>query len=158
MALEASLRGTTSARYRDLDTQKKLLEQSLRSRIRNSTPNPDKLMLPTQTLPALAAEYFRLEGAFAIRMGVYKFLVQQAEFLKLEASKSIKVVSVIDPPWVNDKRISPKRRIVVQSVFVLSFIASVSLVVLAAAWRSYRKDNPQSEVMLRDIKRGLWFH
>lgn len=154
MELEASLRGKTSARYRDLVTQKNILERTLRSQMRSS-PNPDRLMLPTQSLPSIATEYFRLERTFAIRLGVYKYLVQQAELLKLDASKNIKVVSVIDPPWVNEKRVSPARRIVVQTVFVLSFLGMIVLVLLLAAWSRYKEENPEALKSVNDIRQGL---
>src|SRR5690606_5945734 len=101
------------------------------------------------------AEYFSLERAFAIRLGVYKYLVQQAELLKLDASKNIKVISVVDPPWVNDKRFSPRRRIIVQAVFLVSLFASIALAVVHAAWQRYWGENPAARTMVADIRKGL---
>jgi capsule polysaccharide export protein KpsE/RkpR len=154
LALEAAMRGTTSGRYRDLVLQKKLLEQTLQNQLRNRA-HSNTLIPPTRSLPALAAEYFRLERAFTIRMGVFKFLVQQAEMLKLDADKSIQVISVIDPPWVNDKKVAPKRRIAVQATFILSFLFSVFIVILWAAWERHIREHPLSAQTMTEIKHSL---
>jgi capsule polysaccharide export protein KpsE/RkpR len=147
MALEAELRGTASPRYRDLQVEKRLMEKSLRGRM-SRAKDSTSLIFPTQSVPALAAEYFRLERNFEIRMGVYKYLVQQAELLKLDANKTIQVISVIDPPWVNDKRVSPRRRVVVEAVFILSILFFTTLALLLALWDKYRAENPESSKRL----------
>lgn len=155
MALEASLRSTTSAKYRDLSIQKRLVEQTLKRQLSGDASDSSTMMPPTQTLPALAAEYFRIERAYTVRLAVYKFLVQQVEMLKLDAEKNIQVISVIDPPWVNDKRISPKRRVVVESVFIFAFLFASAYVVAGEAWRKRRKENPELDRLVREIKAGL---
>jgi uncharacterized protein involved in exopolysaccharide biosynthesis len=152
--LEAALRGTLSARYEDLKVQRRLLEKTLADQMR-SRVDTNSLILPTHTLPALATEYFRHERAYVVRLGVYKFLVQQAEMLRFEADKNIRVISVVDPPWLNDKRVSPKRRIVVQSVFVISLLLSIFLVILHEAWRRHCEKNPESVLMASEIRRNL---
>ncbi len=157
MALESELRGSTSSRYRDMQIEKRLLEKSLRGRMTNSSDS-NSLIFPTQSAPGLASEYFHLERAFSIRMGVYKYLVQQAEFLKLDANKTIQVISVIDPPWVNDKRVSPRRRVIVEAVFILSLLFFTTLALLFSVWDKYRAENPEKSAhLLGDIRRGLSF-
>ena len=120
--------------------------------LRNSSDS-NTLMLPAHTLPVLATQYFRLERAYTIRLGVFKYLVQQVEALKLEANKNVQVISVIDPPWTDNKRVSPKRRIMVEAVFILSLIFGIVVVVLQAAWRG--QVNPENLKLISEIKRGL---
>lgn len=155
MAVEAALRGTSSARYADLAVERKLQEKALAGRIRNA-PGDNSFILPTKMLPSLTTEYLRLERAYNIRLGVYKYLVQQAETLRLEAGKNIRVISVIDPPWVNDKRVSPRRRVVVESVFVLSLIFSVFLTILQAAWARHKETHPDSGRLALELRRNLF--
>lgn len=152
LALEKALRGNSSARYQDLSVQKELLEKTLMGQLRNSSDS-NTLMLPAHTLPVLATQYFRLERAYTIRLGVFKYLVQQVEALKLEANKNVQVISVIDPPWTDNKRVSPKRRIMVEAVFILSLIFGIVVVVLQAAWRG--QVNPENLKLISEIKRGL---
>ncbi len=155
MAVEAALRGTSSAKYSDLAVQKSLLLQTLKDKLR-SHADSNSLMLPAQTLPALANEYFRLERAYSIRLAVYKYLVQQVESLKLDANKNAQVISVLDPPWNNDKRIAPKKRIMVESVFILSFILASVFSVLQSRWKKHQEENPESRALVLDMKKNLF--
>ncbi|MCD6024318.1 MAG: lipopolysaccharide biosynthesis protein [Fibrobacteria bacterium] len=157
LALEASMRGTSSSKYGDLQVQKRLVENTLRKQLEGDQASgaPGTLMPGTRLLPSLIAEYYRLERAYLIRMAVYKFLVQQAEMLKLDAERNIQVISVVDPPWANDKRIAPKRRVVVEAVFVLSLLLSTAFVVAGSAWTRHRRENPSTNALLRDIRTQL---
>lgn len=154
LALEAALRGTSSAQYHDLSVQKDLLQRTLQHQLRNSGDS-NTLILPAHALPALAAEYFRLERAYNVKLGVYKYLIQQVEALKLEANKNIRVISVLDPPWPNDKRVFPKRRVMVEAVFILFFILASVIAVLQAVWSRHQEENPETGRLVEDIKKNL---
>jgi capsule polysaccharide export protein KpsE/RkpR len=154
MELEAALRGTSSSRYRDLKIEKDLLQNTLARQMRNDS-DPNSLILPAKTLPALSTEYFRLERAYAIRLGVYKYLVQQVEGLKLNADRDVQVISVIDPPWVNDKRVAPKRRIIVEAVFFISLLLSSSLAIFLTLWSRHKEEHPESGRQFAEIRRSL---
>lgn len=155
MALEGALRGTSSSRYRDLKVQRRLLEKTMLGKMRDRVDS-NSLVHPATTLPTLATEYFRLERAYKIKLGLYKYLVEQVEALKLDADKNINVLTTIDPPWVNDKRVSPKRRIIVQAVFILSLLLSSLLAVILALWDKRKADRPELGAMLQDVRRSLF--
>jgi len=154
MALEANMGGTSSPKYRDLRVQRQMVERTLRKQV-DGQDDPTTLMPPTRTLPLLLVEYYRMERAYTIRLGVYKFLVQQAEMLRMDAEKNIQVISVLDPPWTNNKRVSPKRRVIVEATFILSFLISVGFVLLQAAWERQRKHNPETDRLVAQIKSSL---
>ena len=154
MALEGALRGKTGGKYKDLESEKRLLEQNLQARL-HSAADSNSLMLPTHSLPLLATEYFRLERAYTVRLGVYKYLVQQVEVLKLDANKNVQVISVIDPAWVNNKRVSPKRRVAVEATFLISFVLCTVLAALLSLWEKYRLENPQVAVEIRNLRSQL---
>lgn len=155
MAYEKALRGASSPRYHDLNIEMQLTRKALERQLRDET-DTNSLLIPTHALPSLFTEYFRLERAYAIRLGVYKYLVQQIEALKLNADRDVQVISVVDPPWVNDKRISPKRRIVVQAVFILSLLFSVVLALVLNSWNQHRASHPETNAMLADLRKNLF--
>jgi uncharacterized protein involved in exopolysaccharide biosynthesis len=155
MMLEGELRGTGSARYKELQSEIRLSERALKAKLR-SPADSNSLLLPTQTLPSLVTEYFRLERAYTVRLGVYKYLVQQVEMLRLDVNKNVQVISVIDPPWLNTKRVSPKRRILVQTVFFLFFILSCITALLVSLWEQNRREHPQLGRRVSDIRAGLF--
>lgn len=155
MDLEAALRGRSSAKYRDLQIEKDLLQKTARAQFRNQTDS-NTLLLPAHALPALTMNYLRLERAYTVKLGVYKYLVQQVEALKLDANKNIQVISVLDPPWTNDKRTAPKRRILVETIFILSFIMAMILAILQVRWRKHQDENPETRQLVMEIKKNLF--
>ncbi len=152
MALEAALRGTTSSRYRDLGVEKNLMQKSLEQKLKSHSTDSNTLVLPAKMLPALAMEYFRLDRAYKVKLGRYKYLVQQVEALKLDADKNINVISVLDPAWTSDKRVSPKRRILVEAAFVVSLLLSCAAAVLLEMWEKYMLANPSSLKVVQEIR------
>lgn len=155
LALEKALRGTRSARYQDLETQIALTQKALERQM-NQGSDMDRLILPANSLPGVVTDYFRLERAYTIKLGVFKYLVQEVEMLKLSADKEFGAISVVDSAWVNDKRVSPKRRATVQVVFVLSFLLGTSIAVVRAFWRQHSENNPDSRSIMTDIRRNLF--
>jgi uncharacterized protein involved in exopolysaccharide biosynthesis len=139
MDLEAALRGRETAHYQKLGLQRQRMGKELKARFGGRTDS-SSLSLPIRIVPALALEYYRLERAFTIKFTLFKFLIQQAEMLKLEQAKNIKAVSVIDPPFEDRKRVAPKRRVIVQVVFIASFIFAALIAVLWALWERHRRD------------------
>jgi uncharacterized protein involved in exopolysaccharide biosynthesis len=155
MELEAALRGTASSKYRDLSVKRNLLKKSMAGKLKN-TLDSNSLVLPARALSTLALEYFRLDRTYKVKLGLFKYLTQQIESLKLEAEKNTQVISLLDPPWVNDKRVFPKRRVMVQAAFVLSLIFSSLLAVLLAVWERHRTEKTLSHSLATEIRRELF--
>lgn len=154
MAMETAMRGTSGSRYRELATRKRLLEEAMGDKLRADT-GPDRLSRPVRKIPHLAAEYMRLERAYKVRLGVYKYLIQQAEGLKLEADRNIQVLTVIDPPWVDDKRVFPKPAPTVALAAGVALLLA-ALGVLARAWFRRRVDGDQQALeIISGIRRDL---
>lgn len=154
LAMEAALRGTSGSRYQNLLVRKRLLENILSRKIR-SRADSNSLVLPVRQVPMLATEFFRLERAYRVKLGLYKYLIQQAEALKLDADKNIQVISVIDPPWANEKRVSPKRRIIVEAVFILSFLLSAAFAVFREFWTRSVREGEDTRRLLEGIRQEL---
>ena len=155
MALESALRGTASSRYRDLSVKHGLLKKSMAGKLKNNLDS-NSLVLPARALSALAVEYFRLDRSYKVKLGVFKYLTQQIESLKLEAEKNTQVVSLLDPPWVNNKRVFPKRRVMVQAAFVLSLLFSSLMAVLLSVWESHKLGRTVTHTLASEIRRELF--
>jgi uncharacterized protein involved in exopolysaccharide biosynthesis len=75
--------------------------------------------------PQLYSEYLRREAEIRIQEALYKVLRQQSEQMRLEEAKMLTNLHVLEPPWENDKKISPKRGLIlVFTVFFTFFLAS----------------------------------
>jgi capsule polysaccharide export protein KpsE/RkpR len=155
MALEGAIRGTSGSRYQNLAVQKRLLQKVLQRKLQAPTDS-NSLAMPVRMVPALATEYFRLERAYKVKLGLYKYLIQQAEALKLDADKNIQVITVLDSPWANDKRVAPKRRLVVETVFILAFLFSSLIAVLMAVWEKHRAEGSETHKLVMDIRKNLF--
>lgn len=155
MDLESSLRGKDTPRYQKLDLQKRRLQKELRSKFEGSS-DTSSLNLPINVVPSLALEYYRIERAYNIKLTLFKFLIQQVEMLKLEQAKNIKAISVIDPPWANDKKVSPKRRLIIQIVFLALLAFSSLLAVILTLWEKHKTGNTDTYRRIQDIRNGLF--
>lgn len=154
MALESALRGTNGSRYQNLAVQKRMLQKTLQERLRTPADS-NSLVLPVKMMPALATEYFRLDRAYKVKLGLYKYLIQQVEALKLDADRNIHVITVLDPPWANEKRVSPKRRLVVEAAFILSLLFTSLIAVLLSLWERHRLEETGTYRLMRDIRANL---
>ncbi|MEO7425077.1 MAG: GNVR domain-containing protein [Fibrobacteria bacterium] len=155
MALEAALRGKDGSRYQNLAVQKRLLQKTMNGKMRSPTDS-NSLVMPIRNIPAMATEYFRLERGYKVKLGLYKYLIQQAEALKLDADKNIQVITVLDQPWTNDKRVSPKRRIVVEAVFILSLLFATVLAVLMSLWDRHKQEGSETHRLVQEIRKDLF--
>ena len=76
--------------------------------------------------PELYSEYLRREAEIRIQEAMYKVLRQQSEQMRMEEAKMLTNLHVLEPPWENDKKISPKRGLIlVFTVFFSFFFASL---------------------------------
>ena len=155
MALESALRGKEGSKYQNLAVQRNLLQKSLQSKLQDPSDS-NSLVLPVRMLPALATEYFRLERGYKVKLGLYKYLIQQAEALKLDADRNIQVITVLDAPWTNEKRVSPKRRIVVETVFILTFLLSALLAVLSTLWERQKAESNETRMFVSEIRSKIF--
>ena len=155
MDLESALRGKEGSRYQNLAVQRRLLQKSLQAKLQNPSDS-NSLVLPVRLVPALATEYFRLERAYKVKLGLYKYLIQQAEALKLDADRNIQVITVLDAPWANEKRVSPKRRIVVEAVFILTLLFTSFLTVLSTLWERQKTESAETRMFVSDIRANIF--
>ena len=123
MNFEKLDRGENSKRYQELSKRVKGVNAALGGTLKGKHSNIGLLELKKS--PELYAEYLRREAEIRIQEAMYKVLRQQSEQMRLEEAKMLTNLHVLEPPWENNKKISPKRGLIlVFTVFFTFFLAS----------------------------------
>lgn len=117
-------RGEDSKKYDELTKRSRTIDQSLNKVLSGKQENVGLLSL--KKTPDLVAKYLRMEEEIKVQVALYKVLRQQSEQLRIEEAKTLKNLHVLQPPWENDKKISPRRGLIlIFTVFVFTFIALI---------------------------------
>lgn len=84
------------------------------------------LLPPIKNLPDLGTEYYRLYRDLEIKNKIIVFITPLLEQARLEQSKNIPSVIILDPPLVPERKDRPKRSLIILaatlSVFSISFL------------------------------------
>ena len=124
MNFEKLDRGENSKRYQELLKRSKGVNSALGGALKGR--HSDIGLLELKKSPELYAEYLRREAEIRIQESMYKVLRQQSEQMRLEEAKMLTNLHVLESPWVNNKKISPKRGLIlVFTVFFTFFLASL---------------------------------
>lgn len=117
-------RGEDSKKYDELTKRSRTIDQSLNKVLSGKQENVGLLSL--KKTPDLVARYLRMEEEIKVQVALYKVLRQQSEQLRIEEAKTLKNLHVLQPPWENDKKISPRRGLILMfTVFVFTFMALI---------------------------------
>ena len=142
MNFEKLDRGENSRRYQELSKRIKGMNSALGGTLKGKHSNIGILELKKS--PELYAEYLRREAEIRIQESMYKVLRQQSEQMRMEEAKMLTNLHVLEPPWENDKKISPKRGLIlVFTVFFTFFFISL-ICNLVEFMRSESRTNPRT--------------
>lgn len=106
-AYEKLRRGEDTKKYDELTKRSRTIDQSLNKVLSGKQENIG--MVSLKKTPDLVAKYLRMEEEIKVQLALYKVLRQQSEQLRIEEAKLLKNLHVLQPPWENDKKISPLR-------------------------------------------------
>ena len=124
MNFEKLDRGENSKRYQELSKRMKGMNSALGGTLKGK--HSDIGILELKKSPELYSKYLRREAEIRIQEAMYKVLRQQSEQMRMEEAKMLTNLHVLEPPWENDKKISPKRGLIlVFTVFFSFFFASL---------------------------------
>jgi tyrosine-protein kinase Etk/Wzc len=98
-------------------------------------------IIPTGSVPQIGQEYVRVMREFKIQETLVELLTKQYELAKLSEAKSVSNIQVIQKPHVPDKKVKPKRILIVLGVTILAFLSSISWAVI----RDYLHNMPDNE-------------
>jgi len=139
MNFEKLDRGENSKRYQELSKRVKGMNSAMGATLKGKHSNIGILELKKS--PQLYAEYLRREAEIRIQEAMYKVLRQQSEQMRLEEAKMLTNLHVLEPPWENDKKISPKRGLILAFTVFFSFFLATFLCNLVEYMRSESRTN-----------------
>lgn len=102
---------------------------TIRAQLKQSWERGDSdLFMAVRDLPAATMDFLRHQRELEIANKKLLFMLPQLEQAKIEEVNDVPVLEVLDPPVLPEKRIKPKRTIMVLSAALLALLASGVLV------------------------------
>ncbi len=158
MNYESQLRGTDSKRYSELSKRYSSLNTAI-----NQTLNGKQQSMGLITLkksPQLGAEYMRKQEEIKVQAALYKLLRQQSEQMQLEEAKKLTNLHVLEAPWPNDKKVRPRRGILLMFTTFISFLFATLIANFIEYMRSEgeKGSNTATEWNMLVKKLAFWRH
>ena len=139
MNFEKLDRGENSRRYQELSNRAKGVNSALGGALKGKHSNIGLMELKKS--PELYAEYVRRETEIRIQESMYKILRQQSEQMRLEEAKTLTNLHVLEPPWENNKKFSPKRGLILVFTVFISFFLTTFFCNFVEFMRSEKRKN-----------------
>lgn len=98
----------------------------------------NKVLLAFQEIPDLGLEYTRLYREVELQSKIMEFLLPQYEQARMEETKNIPSLQVIDQPYVALNKAKPQRSLIVIATTIMAFILSVLYVLFEYRTRDIR--------------------
>lgn len=148
-----------NARLSILEVEQRLLEMTMRTgspelekltveldnlraqiaKIQSGTGDEESLFPPLNEFPDIAAGYLRLVIELRAQEGVLQYVRLLFEDATIQANRRISVLRIIDPPFIPEQRVWPKRKqIVIVSTIAVFFWTCFVLLVLDTRGRQMR--------------------
>jgi tyrosine-protein kinase Etk/Wzc len=102
------------------------LKEELYKLERKGGNNPDPLM-PTGRMPSIGMEYLRKLRDVKYNETLYELLAKQYEMAKLDEARDAAVIQIIDKAVQPERKVKPKRALIVVSSTFIGFLLSVFL-------------------------------
>ena len=142
MNFETLDRGENSKRYQELSKRMKGMNSALGGTLKGK--HSDIGIMELKKSPQLYSEYLRREAEIRIQEAMYKVLRQQSEQMRMEEAKMLTNLHVLEPPWENDKKISPKRGLILVFTVFFTFFFATLLCNLVEYMRSESRTNSKT--------------
>lgn len=98
-----------------------------------------KILLAFYDLPDLGLEYARLFREVELQSKIMEFLLPQYEQARMEETKDIPSLQVIDKPYVALNKAKPQRSLIVIASTVMAFLMSIIYILIEYKTRDLRK-------------------
>ena len=142
MNFEKLDRGENSKRYQELSKRIKGMNSAMSGALKGK--HSDIGLMELKKSPQLYSEYLRREAEIRIQEAMYKVLRQQSEQMRLEEATMLTNLHVLEPPWENDKKISPKRGLILVFTVFFTFFFATLLCNLVEYMRSESRTNSKT--------------
>jgi uncharacterized protein involved in exopolysaccharide biosynthesis len=155
-AREASLAGMeqiynpNSQRIQTIKAQITELKRQLKDVTGRQTASAstDDLFPPIRQLPKLGVEYTDLYRENRVNNAVFEVITQQLEMAKIEEAKELPTVKVMDPADVPERRVFPKRTMIVMLSTAAAFLFGLIWIYAKRKWDLTDDDDPVKQLML----------
>ena len=155
MNFEKLDRGENSKRYQELSKRIKTMNSALGGALKGKHSNIG--MIELKKSPELYADYLRREAEIRIQEAMYKVLRQQSEQMRLEEAKTLTNLHVLEPPWENDKKVSPKRGLILVFTVFFSFFLATLLCNLVEFVKSESRANNKTAAEWEFFVKKIYF-
>lgn len=125
MAYEKDDRGENSQRYDQLSKRYKGVNSALNETLDGK--NKGAGMVALKQSPELTATYLQYESEINIQVALYQMLRVQSEELQIEEAKMLTNLHILEPPWENDKKVAPRRGLILMFVVFVTFLFATAL-------------------------------
>ena len=105
-------------------------------------------------LPVLDVTYLDLARQLATQQAVYETLTKQYEMAKVQESKELPIVKVLDQPDLAESKTSPRRTIIVIFGTFLFFLAGIVWISISKLWTDMSESDP-IKATLSKIRQGI---
>jgi capsule polysaccharide export protein KpsE/RkpR len=147
MEYEKEDRGEGSKRYGQLHKRYEGVNKALSGTL--SGKNRDVGIVSLKKSPELTAEYMQYKSEIKVLEAMYQMLMAQSEEMRLAESKMLTNLHVLEPPWENDKKVSPKRGV----LLLFTMMVSSLLAFVMCSLLEKLKSEPRDSVLTQEIKK-----
>ena len=155
ISYELAKQGTRTKRVEDLERRLKNLESAI-SQVTDGKQS-DMGVVALNKTPELSNQYLKLKSELQMQQAIYVMLREQREQLDMEANNKQVNLIVLQPPWENDKRVFPKRGLMMMFTFFISFLVATLLCSFIEYMRSESKKGSEISYEWESIVREICF-
>jgi len=135
------------ARVNELQSQLRKMG-SIGESVNGEAVNSDQIMPSIRQMPLLGTKYTDLYRQVSMQESMYETLTKQLELAKVQESKEIPPVKVLDEPQVPERKSSPHRATIVLLVVLASSFVGITWIIACKLWEITDASHPVKAVGL----------
>ncbi len=147
MEYERDDRGENSKRYEQLHKRYEGVNKALNGTL--SGKNGEVGIVSLKKSSELAAEYMQYKSEIKVLEAMYQMLMAQSEEMRLAESKMLTNLHILEPPWENDKKVFPKRGLMLLFTMMIS---SLMALVVSSLLEKLKQESKNS-ILAQEIQK-----
>ena len=92
-------------------------------------------LMPTERMAGVGAEYYRKLRDLKYSETLFELLTKQFELARMDAARTAPVIQVLDPAVPPERKVKPRRALIVLTGTLSAFLLSVFVVLFLEGWR-----------------------
>jgi uncharacterized protein involved in exopolysaccharide biosynthesis len=133
----------------DIDKKQQLINE-----LTTGTKDRPGEFIPQDTLPRVSLELLDLESEVSVLESIHSMLRKEYEMVKIDEADNSRILQVIQPPEIPEKKSSPSRARLCIVVTVIAFLLSIFIAFIREYFRRIARD-PEESAKLKEIKGAL---